>query len=164
MQHPLKKAPSKAASDPVGVPEDTLPSKELMKLALHGLILRQRGPIRLRAPQIAPAPMLNRKIKPINRPDRVLLLQPWSTAMSQTRNKTIAPEARTLVHILHTPALELSFPSITAGMKGLQSRASVTEPAGPRRLPIRACLLSKHDRRHRDPLRVECRKPPFAQA
>jgi len=35
----------------------------------------------------------------MSRPEIVLLLQPWSTAMSQTRKNTIAPDARILVHI-----------------------------------------------------------------
>jgi len=46
--------------------------------------------------------MAARKAIPINRPDIVLLLQPWSTAISQTKKSTIAPEARTFVHIEHS--------------------------------------------------------------
>jgi hypothetical protein len=98
----------------------------------------QRGPTNVRTPQTAAIPMAARKAAPINRPDIVLLLQPWSTAISQTKNSTIAPEARSFVHIAHSSGTSL--PSKPTRRKGRQSHHAVTPalPSNSRTLSSRA--------------------------
>jgi hypothetical protein len=46
----------------------------------------------------------------MRRPGIVLRLQPWSTAISQTRNRTMAQDARILVHILATSRRRFKLP------------------------------------------------------
>ena len=60
----------------------------------------QRGsPVSVRKPQNAAAARSTRKPRPVTRLESVLLLQPWSTAASQTKKKTIARMPRPLSHI-----------------------------------------------------------------
>jgi hypothetical protein len=53
---------------------------------------------------------------PTRRPDRLLLLQPWSTATSQTTNKMIAITPSALSHIL--PRKQSGYGSMVALPRG----------------------------------------------
>jgi hypothetical protein len=57
----------------------------------------------LRTPQRAAIPSPITNAKPSIRPDDVLLLQPWSTALIQSRNSRIAPTAIPFSHIADPP-------------------------------------------------------------
>jgi hypothetical protein len=48
----------------------------------------------VRAPHEATSPIANTKAKPVIRCEAVLLLQPWSTAVTQTKNSAMAKPAR----------------------------------------------------------------------
>ena len=54
---------------------------------------------RVRTPQTAATPNPKANADPTRRPDGVLLLQPWSTALIQTRKSRMAKIARALSHI-----------------------------------------------------------------
>jgi hypothetical protein len=54
---------------------------------------------RVRTPQTAATPSPKANANPTRRPDGVLLLQPWSTALIQTRKSRMAKIARALSHI-----------------------------------------------------------------
>jgi hypothetical protein len=65
-----------------------------------GIVRRQHVPVRTRIPQKAAYPNAGRNPALTMRPLIVLLLQPWSTATSQTRKKSTATRARLLIHIV----------------------------------------------------------------
>jgi len=54
---------------------------------------------RVRTPQTAATPSPKANANPTRRPDSVLLLQPWSTALIQTRKSRMAKIASALSHI-----------------------------------------------------------------
>lgn len=54
----------------------------------------------VRNPQTAETPKITRKVSPTRRPDRVLLPQPWSTAISQTTKSRIAPVPSAFINML----------------------------------------------------------------
>ncbi len=54
---------------------------------------------RVRTPHTAATPKTTANATPVNRFEALLLLQPWSTAVIQTRNSRIAPAARAFIHM-----------------------------------------------------------------
>ena len=67
--------------------------------ALMGIFSQCPAPTSTLTPQAAAAAMTRTKAALIRRPEMSLLLQPWSTAMSQMKKKTMATTPRDLSHI-----------------------------------------------------------------
>ena len=78
---------------------------------------RPHKPSIVRIPQKAATPNKAIKISPTNRPDRLFLLQSWSTTRTQMRNKTIATP----------PTIFSNMCTLAAGLVYWQDRPAVAD-------------------------------------
>src|SRR5690348_8896886 len=93
------------------------------------------NPNRVRAPQTAATPKSAMKKSPTSRSDTEFLLHPWSTAVSQTKNKMIASTATVFSSMIFSP---MRHQGNAAGKSRTIAVMHITQFAWLRDSPLRA--------------------------